>query len=235
MTIAELLPKDWLDVFAPDARRIGAGLDVATTTGGKSNPSSLAFTQEGGLTSYVRLLQRFKTSDPEVTAGLLETVHTGLRSRGLNLRRLCIDATSEKFFAVQLRTRLRGKFPVSLVVSSEKTTYMGESMLWKAYLGNLLINTIDDGYLALPSGEWVKNDLRQVIRDHGTFTAEVSADGGHADCFDAIKLSLHALRGKGGAGEVAAASTCQIGARKPERKLLNPYAEKFRRAGAGRL
>ena len=62
MTIAELLPKDWLDVFAPDARRIGAGLDVATTTGGKSNPSALAFTQEGGLTSYVRLLQRFKTS-----------------------------------------------------------------------------------------------------------------------------------------------------------------------------
>lgn len=233
--LQDLLPAGWLDVFDPQYPRIGLGLDLATTTGEKSNPSGLAVTQEVGLMRMVRLLVRFKTDDPDVTTGLIELVHAGLRSRGLNARRLCIDATNERFFAVQLKRKLTGKLPVELVISSEKTTYLGEDMLWKVYLGNLLINTADDGYLALPGEQWVKNDLRQVVRDRGTFTAEVAEDGGHADCFDGIKLSLHALKAKGGRGDVKAAGPGTLGrATAAGRKVLNPYATRFEKQGRGR-
>ncbi|HLP02119.1 MAG TPA: hypothetical protein VK163_08840 [Opitutaceae bacterium] len=234
--LQDLLPSGWLDVFDPQYPRIGLGLDIATTTGGKSNPSALAITQEVGLMRMVRSVVRFKTDDPDVTTGLIELAHAGLRSRGLNARRLCIDATNERFFAVQLKRKLAGKLPVELIISSEKTTYMGEEMLWKVYLGNLLINTADDGYLGIPPLDWLKNDLRQVVRDRGTFTAEVTEDGGHADCFDGIKLSLHALKAKGGRGDVKAAGPGTLGRGvAPGRKVLNPYAAKFERRGRGRL
>lgn len=234
--LQDLLPAGWPDVLDAQHPRIGLGLDIATTTGGKSNPSGLAITQEVGLMRMVRLVVRFKTDDPDVTTGLIERVHAGLRARGLNARRLCIDATNERFFAVQLKRKLAGKLPVELIISSEKTTYMGEAMLWKVYLANLLINTADDGYLGIPPLDWLKNDLRQVVRDRGTFTAEVADDGGHADCFDGIKLSLHALMAKGGRGEVAAASTGSLGrTQAPGRKVLNPYAANFERRGKGRV
>lgn len=234
--LQDLLPAGWLDVFDPQYPRIGFGLDLATTTGEKSNPSGFAVTQEVGLMRMVRLVVRFKTDDPDVTTGLIELVHTGLRGRGLNARRLCIDATNERFFAVQLKRKLTGKLPVELIISSEKTTYLGEEMLWKVYLGNLLINTADDGYLGIPPLDWLKNDLRQVVRDRGTFTAEVTDDGGHADCFDGIKLSLHALKAKGGRGDVKASGPGTLGrGAAPGRKVLNPYAAQFQQRSKGRV
>lgn len=234
--LADLLPNGWLDLIDPRYPRIGLGLDLATTTGAKSNPSAFALTQEVGLMKMVRLLVRFKTADPDVTTGLVTSVHSGLRSLGMNARRLCIDATNERFFAVTLKKSLVGKLPVELVISSEKTTYLGESMLMKPYLGNLFVNTIDDGYLGLPPLEWLKGDIRQVVRDRGTFDAEVAEDGGHADCFDGIKLSLHALHGKGGKAEAKAAGPGTMGRREQEtRKVLNPYAQRFTRGRAARI
>lgn len=220
LSIADVLPTAWADVFSAGHPRIGLGLDLGTTTHKKSNPSALAVVQQVAHTYFARLLVRWKTADPNVTRGILRAVLGGL-PHGLRARRLCIDATSERFFATDLRTEFAGLVPVELVIASESTTYGGESMSMKVYLGNLLINTIEDGYLALPPEGWVKTDFRQVVRDRGTFTAEVLEDGGHADVFGAVQNALHALVAKGGPTKAGAAGTTRLRVRstRPARDL----------------
>ena len=195
--VEDVLPAGWLDLLT-QAPQIALGVDLATTTNKKSNPTSIALLQRVGLMKFVRVLLRFKTADGEITRIILRLILDGLKSRGLAARRLCIDATNERLFAVDLRREFAGKVPVELIIASEKTEYGGEEMLWKAYLGNLLVDEIEDGYLPLPGGKWVQTDLRQPVKDRGTFVCEVSEDGGHGDCFDAIKNGLHGLIAKGG-------------------------------------
>lgn len=204
MKVSQALPAGWASFISPDHPRIGLGLDVGTTTKQKSNPSVLAVTQEVGMTYYVRMLVSWKTKDPAIARAILNLVLDGIPS-GLQARRLCIDATSERYFAADLRRDFASRIPVDLVVASEATEYMGEKMIFKQYLGNLLVNTIEDGYVALPKENWIQRDFRSVVRDRGTFEAEVDDEGRHGDCFDAVKLSLHALIIPGGQVDVSAA------------------------------
>lgn len=197
MKASKALPAGWPSYFDPGSPRIGLGLDVGTTTKKKSNPTVLAVTQEVGMTYFVRLIVSWKTKDPAIARTIISDVLTGLPF-GFRGRRLCIDATSERYFAADLRRDLSGVIPVELIVSSESTEYMGEKMNYKLYLGNLLVNTVEDGYLALPKENWVQKDFRSVVRDRGTFEAEVDEEGRHGDVFDAVKLSLHALILQGG-------------------------------------
>lgn len=225
-----ILPPGWLDLFSSDPQ-IGIGLDPATTTKETSNPSAITVTQKVGLMHYARLVLRFKTDDPDVTEGLLRAILLGLRGRGLSVRRLVILATNERFFAVSMRKKFVRLVPVELVIESEKTIYLGEPMLYKAYLGNLFVNTIDDGYLALPPESWISKDVRLVVRDRGTFQSELSEDGGHADTFDSTKASLHAVKGKGQATAAAGVPVGTFNRTRPStagRKLVNPVS---RRAG----
>lgn len=208
MKVSAALPAGWADFISPEHPRIGLGLDIGTTTKQKSNPSVLSLVQEVGMTYFVRMLISWKAKDPAITRAIITLVLDGI-PHGLRARRLCVDATSEKYFAVDLRSELSRRIPVELVVSSESTEYLGEKMIFKVYLGNLLVNTIDDGYLALPKETWIQKDFRSVIRDRGTFEAEVDDDGRHGDCFDSVKLALHSLIAPGGP---VAADGCQVGA-----------------------
>jgi phage FluMu gp28-like protein len=218
MKVAKVLPAGWAASISPDHPRLGLGFDVGTTTKQKSNPSVIALTQEVGMMYFVRLLVCWKTKDPAIARTILNLILDGI-PHGLRARRLCIDATSEKYFAVDLRRDFSGRIPVDLIVASEATEYMGEKMIFKQYLGNLLVNTIEDGYVALPKENWVQKDFRSVIRDRGTFEAEVDEDGRHGDCFDAVKLSLHALIIPGGQVQASAA---QVGSYSPGRgKMTN--------------
>jgi hypothetical protein len=230
--VANILPPGWLDYFDRDSPRIGIGLDPATTTKKTSNPSGITVTQQVGLMYFARLILRFKTDDPDITEALLRLILDGLRSRGLSARRLCIAATNERFFAAAMRKKFAGKVPVELVIESEKTSYLGEEMLFKAYLGNLFVSTIDDGYLPLPPSEWVKNDVRLVVRERGTFDADLGEDGGHGDTFVSTGLSLHALKTKGGPAEAAAVRRGTFGlagTNAAARKLNNPHAHRYGR------
>ncbi len=200
-----VLPAGWVDLFSRAHPVIGIGVDLGTTTNKKSNPTAVAVAQKVSLTTYMRLVLRFKNDDPAVLRALLEFILDGIRGAGLNVRRLCIDATNERFFAVDLRRELAARVPVELIINSEKTTYGGEEMLWKNYLANLFINTIDDGYLALPPERWLQLDVRQTVKDRGTFACEVLEDGGHGDCHRAMENALHAVVAKGGPVEAAAA------------------------------
>jgi hypothetical protein len=232
VSVAKILPPDWLDVFSPVHPRIGIGLDPATTTKDTSNPSGLSVVQQVGLTNYARLVLRYKTDDPDVTTSLCRQIVTGLGSIGLHVRQLCILATNERFFAAALRKQLAPLVPVHLVIESEKTQYLGEEMLYKAYLGNLFVNTIEDGYLPLPPTDWLKKDLRLVVRDRGTFDSALGEDGGHGDTFASTGAALHAVRGAGGKADVKASGPGQFNAQAgPGRKVLNPYARERRPGG----
>lgn len=231
-----LLPPDWLLAISKDHPVLSLGLDVGTTANKKSNPSALVLCQKVGHEHRFPLIVRYKSKDPAVTIALIEEILKGVTSLGLRIRRLCIDATSEKFFAVAVRRHFAGRLVVDLIVSSEATEYGGERMLWKAYLGNLFVNTIEDGYMALPPEVWVKTDVRSVNREKGTFEAEITEDGGHGDVFDGCKLALHGQVAKGGPSEVAAAGVgMAAGARPVRRGIMNPRERGNTRASLGKF
>jgi len=201
MKVSEILPRGWADVIAPKYARLGIGFDVATTTKKKSNPSSLAIVQEVGRMIYARLVLRWKSKDPAIAYALFEQLLDAVH--GKFSIRIAIDATSEKYFAVDFKKKFTGRCPVQLVVASESLEYRGEKMIYKVYCGNLLCNQLEDALLALPAEAFIRNDFRLVVRDRGTFDAEVDENGAHGDTFDSVKLGILALRGKGG-GPVAA-------------------------------
>lgn len=236
VNVAGLLPEGWTSALDKDNPVLTLGLDVGTTAKKTSNPSVLSLCQKVGHEHRFPLIARFKSKDPAVTIALIEEIIKGAASVGLRIRCLCIDATSEKFFAVAVRRHFAGRLVVHLIVSSEATEYGGERMLWKAYLGNLFVNTIEDGYMALPAETWVKTDVRSVNREKGTFEAEITEDGGHGDVFDGCKLALHGQVAKGGPSEVAAAGVgMAAGARPVRRGIMNSRERGNTRASLGKF
>jgi hypothetical protein len=226
LSIAEALPLGWLDHLTENGR-LGSGLDIATTEKATSNPSALSIIEEVGLMYFIRLLVRWKTNDPEVTKALIRYVISSLSLRRRRLNKLCVDATNERFFATDLRSDLAGEVPVELIISSEAITYRGEKMPTKTYLGNLYVNTIDEGRMALPEEKWISDDARQVVRDRGGFDAAVDKQGNHADGFDAVKLGLHSLIGRGGPASASAASVGSLNPGNPSSYWQNPFAHLF--------
>lgn len=224
VTLGEVLP-DRLPMIEHSA--IGLGLDVATTEKQTSNPSALAVVERTGREYFARLVLRWKTADPAVTEAILTTLLMRLAPR--RPRRLCIDATSERFFAAALKRQLGAVVPVELVISSESLEHLGEKMTYKVFLGNLLVNAIEDGRLLLPEATWLRDDLRLVKRDRGTFATEVAADGSHGDCFDALKLAIYALEGAGGPAQAEAAAVGSYGSQRAQQRWKNPLAWMHRR------
>ncbi len=189
ITAGEVWPAGWEELLGTGP--IGIGLDPATTAKKKSNPTAIAVTERRGDTFIVRAVVRFKTDNPNVTRAVLREAL--VRSTGHRARKLCVLATSERFFAADLARELSGVLPVELVIESESILYRGERMMVKTYLGNLVVNSMSDGKLWVPSATWLRDDIRQTRREKGGFEAEVDKAGNHADCFCAIGASLKAL------------------------------------------
>jgi hypothetical protein len=74
-----------------------------------------------------------------------------------------------------------------------------DSINYKTYLGDLYTATINDNRCVLPPEPYFKKDHRGVIKDRGTYEAEIDTDGGHGDTFDSGKLSHYALVDTGAA------------------------------------
>lgn len=133
-----------------------------------------------------------------------------------------MDATSERYFCVQLRREFSRFGRVLLVVSSEATEYGGERMLFKARLGSAYAAAYEDSALAVPPDRWVKDDRRLVKRVKGSFDNDLDSAGNHGDTFDGGKLALHALTGSGGPVEARAVAVGGFanGSRRQTRSIL---------------
>lgn len=206
MKPAEMFPVGWRELFVPD-KRIALGLDIATTEGKKSNPTALSIVQEIGVDIYARLVIRYKSVDPNVSIQAVEYAIGQLK--GIPCSGLAQDATSEKYYASMVESHFRGRLRVIPVVSSESIEFQGKPMSYKAFLGNMIVNLLDDGRLALPALDWLERDFRSVQRAKGSFDAEVDKAGNHADCFDAVKLAVYVLLF--GAGGPIQATACPTG------------------------
>jgi len=187
----------WLREHLAPGVPTAIGFDVATTEGGKSNPSSVTVTQEHGIEHVSVLTMLWKERDAKLARTRLRRVVSACRAAGAPGRRMCIDASNERYFADETRTELLGEIPVELVNSASRVDPMPAGyetpVNFKSYLGDLYCAAINDNRFALPPEPYLKKDHRQVIKDRGSYACEVDSDGGHGDTFDSGKLSLYAL------------------------------------------
>lgn len=182
------LPANWQSLFKP-GDIIGIGADPATTDGEKSNPFGITVTVRRDGLFVGKLILSFKSSDPRKPKSILRELVMHLHPLGL-----AIDASSEIFWATEVRQELQNICPVFLIKNGERTEYNGENVLYKTYLGNLGCDPFEDEICALPNSSVVKDDFRLVHRFKGGFDNQLdSATGRHGDLFDSWKLSLYAL------------------------------------------
>jgi len=192
------LPDNWYDHFTGGP--VGIGGDPATTESAKSNPFGIVITERVNGLFIARVILSFKSSDPAKPKAVLKAI--ALKTKPLAA---ALDASSERYWCAEVQKELSPICPVILVVNSEKTEYLGVSMNYKTYLGNLAVDNLSESICALPDHEQVQKDFRLVRRFKGGFDNKLdSASGRHGDLFDGFKLSLHALIN--GTGEVYAAA-----------------------------
>ena len=179
------VPPDW-------SLRCGGGMltignDVATTDKKSSNPSAFTVMEKLSGIYWQRLVVRFKSADPAVTYAILDSI---LAARPVSeWRRLCIDASSEKYHAQTMRKRFQNRLAVDLISNGEAIDFQGERYSYKTLLGDLYVSAFEDGIIALPPEVFVLDDHRLVKKQSGGYTTEVDEGGNHGDTFDSGKLA----------------------------------------------
>ncbi len=206
---------------------VGIGIDLGTTEKATSNPTSVTVMERSGGEFAGVLTLVWKTRDPAVAKDrFLRTVQAvawrdNAGETNPRPRRVCIDATNERYFAAEVQTELAAMVPVECVVGSETIEQPGkEPMTKKAWLGSQLVGAIDDNQVTLAPERYLKTDFRLVKRDRGSFATEIGPNGEHGDTFDSHKLALHALVSTGGALESADGIQLGRGRWRPHRLRL---------------
>lgn len=196
LAVADAIPSSWTSRLTREA--VGLGLDLATTERGTSNPSSLTVGQKHSGRFFARLVLSWKTADPDVTRAVIRLVLDHLAAAQVRPRRLCVDASNERFFATQLRKEFGARLPVELIAGNNKLAHRGFELDAKTLLGNLWSALIEDGLTVLPADDFIAYDYRLVKREAGGFVTETGKNGEHGDCFDSGKLAHWALESGGG-------------------------------------
>lgn len=191
------LALDWLLAQLAPRAPAGIGFDVATTTKGLSNPSSLTVAQRIGTELVQPLVLLWKTRDPRLARERLRRVVEACARAEAPARRLCIDASSELYFAEETRAEFARLIPVDVIRSGETVDprppgYTG-NINYKQWLGDLYCAEINDNRCVLPPEYYFKKDHRSVFKDRGLYGCDIDRDGGHGDTFDSGKLALLAL------------------------------------------
>jgi hypothetical protein len=195
MSPRHAISRDWIDRLSDGPAAVG--YDIATTAKGTSNPSSATVMQRDGGLAIARLIVVWKTPDPEVAKAVLGCVFEDLEAAGVKPRRFVIDASSERYYAANVRTVFQRRCPVELVGGNQKLAFRGEELDAKTLLGNMYAAGLEDGLILLPAGEWIELDHRLVKRDGGRFVTDLGPNGEHGDTFDSGKLAYWGLQSGG--------------------------------------
>ncbi len=178
---------------------VGIGFDGATTTGETSNPACVVVTEQRGVERLQRLVVLWKEKKPQIVRERLKDIARVVRERpaGGPARRLCIDASNERYFAEETRDELSGMIPVQLVVNGSTVEPLppgySNAINWKTYLGDIYSTAVNDGRYAIPSADYIKQDHRLVTKSAGAYCCDPQPDGKHGDTFDGGKLAELAL------------------------------------------
>lgn len=182
------------------ANVVTIGADPATTEKESSNPTAVTVMEQEGNDLVAVLTCVWKTRDPAVAKERLRKIVeiVNARPKGGRARRFGIDATSERYFAIEVQRELRALVPVELVIASETVELPGgESATKKAWLGSLWVAAIDDNRAVLAPERYLRDDFRRVRKDRGSFTCEAGPNGEHGDTFDSHKLAHFMLKSSG--------------------------------------
>lgn len=176
---------------------VGIGFDVATTTQETSNPSSVTVTERLGVELVSRLVVLWKERKPQIARERLVRLFQTVAQRhdGGPARRLCIDASNERYFAEETADLFRSLVPVELVINGTSVQPPGytEPTNYKTWLGDLYSGQINDNHYTLPPETYFRDDHRLVIKDRGLYVCQPQSDGRHGDTFDSGKLAQYAL------------------------------------------
>ncbi len=196
----------WLVDHLVPGLATGFGFDVATTTGGKSNPSSFTVTQQAGAERISVVTVAWKTKDPKKARGRMRAICEACRDLDAPGIQLAIDGSNERYFAVETQQDFESLIHVEIVENGRTVDPLPPGyetpINYKTFLGDLYSAQVNDGHCILPPEEYVKKDHRQVVKERGTYNAQVDSDGGHADTFDSGKLSHYALQPVAVAGPI---------------------------------
>lgn len=196
MTPRQAIPPEWADLITDDGP-LALGYDVATSNKGKSNPSSITAMQRSGPVAIARLVISWKSAEPEIARQIITALLDDIERVGARARRLNIDASSEKYFAADMRTFLRSRLPVDLIAGNQTLKFRGEEMDAKTLLGNMYCSALEDNLILLPAGSFIELDHRLVKREAGRFVTELGPSGEHGDTFDSGKLAYWGIQNSG--------------------------------------
>ena len=177
---------------------VSIGIDMATTTGKKSNPTSLSIVRKDGEGWHTPLILWWKTANPHVTTGRVLMLLETLRAMDVKVEGVGIDGTSEKYYATLLKEAIGALADVQIIVSSATVETPEGSITLKAFMGNDLANAIESGKMVLPFNSYVYKDFMRVVKNRGSFDAAVGPNGEHGDTFDSTKLGMRVLNRGGG-------------------------------------
>ncbi len=173
---------------------VGIGIDMATTTNKKSNPTSLSIVRKEADGMEAPLILWWKTANPHVTTGRVVNLLKTLHAMDVKVEGVGIDGTSEKYYAQLLKEAIGALADVQIIVSSETVETPEGSITLKAFMGNDLANAIESGKALLPFNTYVYKDFMRVVKNRGSFDAAVGPNGEHGDTFDSTKLGWRVLQ-----------------------------------------
>lgn len=199
-------PAGWLDLFGEG--EICAGLDLASTEGKKSNPTSLTLTQKIAGRYKARLILWWKTANPKVTEDRLTRIFTALQLAGKKVKVLNADATNDALYVKTLAASLRTLVTVQSIISGQSVPFRGLDSSARTVSWTILREQVEANTIDLPTGRYVALDFMRTKRAPGElYVASVGPNGEHADTADGCRLSLMGHVIGGGAAQIRAVQT----------------------------
>lgn len=183
----------------------GIGVDVATTTGDTSNPTSVTIRERKDTWFYDRTVFVWKERNPKVARERLARIISAIKARpkGGPARRMCIDATNDAYWARETAQDLGSLVPIELVDARNKVEPVPPGYErdpnYKTWLGDGYAASVNDNKCVCPPDDYFKEDQRLTVKTGGLYVCEPQADGKHGDTFDSGKLAHYALTSTGGA------------------------------------